>query len=183
MKNNSVAEYWDWWKRTYKTFDKHSYSENLKSYSLIDHKAYCFYRDNSELCNRRDVAHYVEYGKLIGEFYKIVGDELVNAKGGVYIKNFGYFGIMRYIKPSKRALVRDSEGVPKTKLNILDDWFFTSFIPISKNNKLRLYSLDLSYFKTFRKKLTEKLRKGYLYYFNASLFYSDLNMRNFKYKL
>lgn len=160
---------------------KKAYPDKVKSFSLIDHKAYVFYRDNSKLASRKTVAHYVEYGKLIGEFYKILGDELVESEGGAYIKGLGYFSVMRYFRPGRTKL-RMQDGQYGRFLNIRDDWFFTYFVPISKNNRLRLYIMDNSYYRSFREKLYAKLIEGKIYSCNASLFLSNLRKKHVKYK-
>lgn len=172
MSSNTKARWWNG--LGYRTREL-STSEVVKTWTTIDHKAYVFYRENSELCSRKLVKDYVEYGKLISEFYRVVSDELVDSKGGVYIKDFGYFGIMKYFFSAKTSPRQDPDtGIWVKKLNTEEDYFFTAFVPISKNNRLRLFSFDCSYTQNFKDKLTAKLRAGYRYTFNASLFYTDL---------
>ena len=156
-------------KNSYFKSNKRKLTSEGESFSMIDHKAYVYYRESSELANRELVAHYVEYGKLISEFYEIVSDEIADSKGGVFIENFGYFGLMKHNKP--RKIKRNKEG---EKVLDLDDNFFIAFVPISKNNKRRMYTFDLGFSKKCRNKIKKRLREGYRYLFNASLFYHKL---------
>ena len=147
-----------------------SLTSSNESFSMVDHKAYVFYKNNSKLANRQLVAHYVEYGKLISTFYKIVIKNISNTKGGVFIDNFGYFGVLRY---NKKAKIVYNLKTKKRGINTEEN-FWISFIPISKNNKRRLFLFDLSFSKNLRKLVSNNLTKGYRYKFNASLFFSKL---------
>ena len=148
-----------------------SLDSTRKSTSVIDHKAYQYYIQNSKIASREEVENYVEHGKLISSFYKIVSEQILESKGGVYIKGFGYFGIMKLMSiPVKRFDMKDK----KTKLNTKTEMFNTYFVPISKNNLARLYTFDMSFSRDYFKAFLEKINQGYRYTFNASLFYSDL---------
>lgn len=141
--------------------------ENIDYYSVIDHPAYVFYRENSKVCNRELVAHFVEYGKLISTFYDIVAENITESKSGVFLKNLGYFGVL--VNPL----------VPKfTKYNFSDapgirtkDYMFLTFVPIASYKMLNYYTMDLGFVHRIRKELTEKLKKGWHYDFTPSLFF------------
>lgn len=155
---------------TFKSVSK-SLDSTRKSTSLIDHKAYQYYIQNSKITSREEVANYVEHGKLISSFYKIVSEQILESKGGVYIKGFGYFGIMKLMKiPIRKRDVKDW----KIKLNTKTEMFNTYFVPISKNNIFRLYTFDMSFSKGYFDAFIARINAGYRYTFNASLFYSDL---------
>ncbi len=155
---------------TFKSVNR-SLDSSRKSTSVIDHKAYQHYIQNSKIATREEVANYVEHGKLISSFYKIVSEQILESKGGVYIKGFGYFGIMKLMKmPVKRFDMQER----KMKLNTKNEMFNTYFVPISKNNLFRLYTFDMSFSRDYFKAFLDKINQGYRYMFNASLFYSDL---------
>jgi len=157
-----------------------SLSENIKSFSTIDHKAYVFYKDKSKLNNRELVAHFVEYGKLISEFYKIVSEELVESRGGVYIKGFGYIGMLKYftsedVNTKRTRTYKDPTTDENYKvLGTKEDYYWIGFVPITKTNYFRTYSLDKSCPALLRKMLINACNKGYNYKFNASLFFKDI---------
>lgn len=149
---------------------------NLKTYSTIDHKAYVFYRDNSELETRELVNHYVEYGKIMRGFYNIVEDRLVNNLGGVYLEGLGYFGICKFST--------DKIYVPKYLKNVSrlanKDPYYISYIPISTKVIDRVYTMDLSGSLTVKKKLIKNIKEGFAYMFNPSVFYYKLNKNDKK---
>lgn len=149
-------------------YKKMSTSEHVKNISLIDHKAYVYFRENSKLCDRRLMAHYVEYSKVMTLFYNIASEKLVDSKGGLYLENFGYFGFLKYFGNYKKYM-KHYVG-DKIKLKTEEDIYYTTFIPISKNRKLMMYNMDSSFTDNFKARLIEKLNQGYHYMFNASLF-------------
>lgn len=138
--------------------------------SMIDHKAYVWYRNNSKLVSRADVADFVEYGKIMTAFYKIVAKEIAETKGGVFIDNFGYFGVLKYLKPSYTTM----DFALGERVMVTGDKFWLGFVPISKNNKRKLFTFDLSFSKILTKQLSNNLSKGYRYMFNASMFFYKL---------
>lgn len=142
---------------------------NLKTFSTIDHKAYVWYKQRSEHNNRRDVKDFVEYGKILTEFYRIAEKHLADNLGGIYIDKLGYFGVCKHVEtPSKRiAYLREHMG----KYNTDGDVYYLSFVPISYTTIERTYSMDLAFTKIMKTRLTENLRNGYAYMFNPSLFY------------
>jgi hypothetical protein len=144
-------------------------AEEILPISVSDHAAYVWYRENSEHCNRKDVENWIDYRKTIRSFYEIASDMLVNSKGGMYIDNFGYFGFMKYRGNFTRT--NFFKPAQSSKLLTADDIYYTVFIPISKNKRALTYLFDRAYKKVFLNKLTKKLKEGYHYMFNASLFF------------
>jgi len=142
------------------------------SFSIIDYKAYQHYIKNSKLANRKDVANYVEHGKIISEFYKIAGEKLTEASGGVFIENLGYFGI---IQEMKKKLARDRQ-TGQLKMNTKTDnvIYNIAFVPIDKSNIFRPWVFDYAFTAKIKKALCEKLKSGMTYSFNASLFFNKL---------
>jgi len=148
----------------------------IKTYSTIDHKAYVFYRERTKIGTRKTVEHYVAYGKLISEFYKILGEELADSTGGVYVKGLGYFSVLKYFKTAKMNMRMNPETKKYEKfLNYKEDYFYIAFVPISKNIKRKLFLMDFSYTKGFKKKIVDNIIKGQRWMCNAGLFY--LNKR------
>ncbi len=143
-----------------------------ESFSIVDHKAYQYYRDNSKLANRQDVANYVEHGKIISEFYRIAGEKLTEASGGIFLEGLGYFGV---IQEMKKKLVHSRED-GKLRINSKTDnvIYNIAYVPISKDNIFRPWVFDYTFTKKIKKALCEKLKAGKKYSFNASLFFNKL---------
>lgn len=142
------------------------------SFSIIDHKAYQYYKENSKLANRQDVANYVEHGKIISEFYKIAGKKLTEADGGIFLKGLGYFGIIQEMKKK----LAHSRQTGELKVNSKTDniIYNIAFVPIDKDNILRPWVFDYAFSDSIKKALCEKLKAGKKYSFNASLFFNKL---------
>lgn len=142
------------------------------SFSIADHKAYQYYKENSKLANRQDVANYVEHGKIITEFYRIAGQKLTEASGGIFLEGLGYFGI---IQEMKKKLTHDRQ-TGELKMNPKTDniIYNIAFVPIDKDNILRPWVFDYSFTPVIKKELCNKLKAGKKYSFNASLFFNKL---------
>lgn len=150
----------------------HSLGELEKSFSIIDHKAYQHYINNSKMANRKDVSNYVEHGKIISMFYKIAGEKLVEARGGLFLEGLGYFGIIQEM--SNRPSHNRSDGSillnPKTDNKIYN----IAYVPIDKTNVLKTWVFDYSFCVSVKKALSVSLKSGKKYSFNASLFFHRL---------
>ena len=141
------------------------------SKSIIDHKAYQYYLQNSKIGNREDVKHYVEHGKILSELYSIIGEKIVESQGGVFINNFGYFGIIQ----NNKSMYQEKPGAPK-KINTATDniIYKIAFVPITKNNNLKPWVFDAGFIKSIKKSLSVALKAGKKYSFNVSLFFNLL---------
>jgi hypothetical protein len=142
------------------------------SFSIINHKAYRYYLDNSKLANREDISGYSEHGRIISMFYKEVGQKIVEADGGVFIEGLGYFGIIQEMNKKMFMDKRTGNKMfnPKTD-NII---YNIGFVPITKDNVLKPWVFDYSFTQAIKKSLSEKLKAGKKYTFNASLFFNKL---------
>jgi hypothetical protein len=156
-------------KLSYNTLKTKRESENIDTIFLTKHDAYVWYRERSEFCNREDVKDFIDYGKILREYYKIMTEMLLESKNGAFIQDFGYIGFLKYQGNHKKY--RQFEKDKPAKLLTVEDVYYTSFIPIMRNRKCRMYSMDSSYSKSFRTDLIEKLKQGYNYMFSASLFF------------
>lgn len=149
---------------------------NIKTYSTIDHKAYVYYKDNSEIVTRKLVEHYVEYGKLMTCFYNIVEEHLADNLSGVYLDDIGYFGVCKYQDPPK---FRPWYLWQEAKLNI-SECFYMMYVPISVHIIDRIYTMDTSFTKRVRGLLTKRVKEGFEYMFNPSAFYYKLRTHDKK---
>jgi hypothetical protein len=142
------------------------------SFSIIDYNSYKYYLDNSKLANRQDIANYVEHGKIISEFYRIAGEKIVEASGGVFLEGLGYFGI---IQEMKKKLAHDRQ-TGELKLNPKTDniIYNIAFVPIDKDNTFRPWVFDYAFSRKIKKALCNSLKAGKTYSFNASLFFNKL---------
>ena len=143
-----------------------------KSFSIVDYNSYKYYLEHSKLANRQDIANYVEHGKIISEFYRIAGQKITEASGGVFLDGLGYFGI---IQEMKKKLTHDRQtGELKVNPKTDNTIYNIAFVPINKDNILRPWVFDYSFARAIKKELCNKLKAGKTYSFNASLFFNKL---------
>lgn len=149
--------------------------ENVPTFSIINHKSYRFFLDNKKITERKDVKNYVEYGKIISEFYRIVGEKMVESTGGVYIEDLGYFGVVQ-------EFVKRSSTYTGPKLNLHTDRmvYNLAYVPIDKTNNFKSWTFDYSFVDSVKKKLSKALKKGKKYTFNPSLFFNNVRVTKAK---
>ena len=141
---------------------------DLESLSVIDYKAFKFYRENSKKRDINNTKNYVEHGKILSKYYSKIGEKIVESEAGVFIENFGYFsGIVDTIKDytsypnqDKIILNRNTSGYK----------FFLIFIPIAKDIILKEWVADGNFSTKIKKSFSEALKKGKKFKFNPSYF-------------
>lgn len=150
---------------------KHSLPEEGSSFSIVDYKAYQYFNKNSKLATRDNVSHYVEHGKIISEFYKVVSEQIVEKEGGVFLDGLGYFGVIQQFQ--KKATYYD-HSKNKISLNTKTDnkIYNLAFVPIPKRNSFfKTWVFDYSFNRRTKSELSKNLKEGKKYSFNSSLFF------------
>lgn len=93
-----------------------------------------------------------EYRKLINKFFIAVRKHLLNNEAGVFIKDFGYFCIIRNPKPQRKNF----------KFSMKHK-FEPTFIPIRKDNLMQTWTLDHTFLHFIHFVLRMKMLKGKKY--------------------
>lgn len=152
-----------------------------KTFSLVNHKAYQFYKSVSKLNNRKDVKDFVEHGKLLSLFYKKIGEKIATSKGGIFIEGLGYFGMLMYPEVGKPYTAFNGKEI-ETKLNFKTDGLIYTivFVPISKDNELLEWTMDKAFTEAVRKRVSEEIIGGMRYTFNPTLFLDKLKKKTVK---
>lgn len=110
----------------------------------------------------------VEYRRLTNKLFEIIADELIDREGGVYIKGLGYFAVVRsYHKMTKFREVegnwlRFTDYLMKTKGYHYSPFLFNSFL---SHQQLCRWTMNLTFSRNIRKRITEKIAKGHQYKF------------------
>lgn len=139
------------------------------SFSLRDYKAYQYYRDNSKLANLEDIQNFTEHGKIISQFYEIVGDKLASTSGGVFVNGLGYFGVIQEM--DNRSSHNPVDGSIKLNPRTDNKIYNLAFVPIETDNIFKPWVFDYSFSRRVKKALCDNLKAGKKYTFNASLFF------------
>ena len=112
--------------------------------SVTDSAAFKHYRENAKYRDMEFTNHISVYKKVISEFYKKIGDALVESEGGVYIKGFGYFTVMMYPKKYIVRVPYNTDGFANFKTsNYL--YVPTFFGQSGKNPLLNLWVMDRTF--------------------------------------
>ena len=75
--------------------------------SVIDHKAFQFYLENSKTRDKKKINENRHYAKIISSIYSKVADAVIESEGGVYIDNMFYIIPQPY---PKKGFIRITNG-------------------------------------------------------------------------
>jgi len=138
-----------------------------KSFSIINYAAFKYYRENSKYANKKIVEDYKYHGRIISSFYRKVGDNLVEASGGVFVKKLGYFCI---VKDFNKPMYFDFKTYQKRLNSFTNGAMYTLlFIPSTSSTVLRPWVFDYNFTKPVKIKLRDALRSGKKYNFHYNL--------------
>jgi nucleoid DNA-binding protein len=117
--------------------------------------------------------------KIINSTLKLIAKRMVYNEGGVFIKDFGYFCVVRY---PKRTIVESFCGSIKKKwMNFQTNGYphSATFIPIRKDTKLKEWAMERA-FHTYNvtRIMSKLLMEGKRYKMNFSLLYNMNSNRN-----
>jgi len=130
--------------------------------SIASKRAFRHYQDNARFRNKENTYRHHDYAKIVRSFYGKIARDLVAKESGVFIKNFGYFTVLRH--PRKTAL-KFFDG--KTYFNPKTDnyMYSPSFFGISKKKPLlNFWLMDRTFSRTkVRTPLSKELKQGRIY--------------------
>lgn len=141
---------------------------DLETFSVINYKAFKYYRENNKYRKEENTPNYVEHGKILSKFYEKVGEKLVQSTGGVFIEGMGYFTSVMNTK----LVFTSYFGQDKLLINKSTGGYtyYLTFIPIGKDSILREFVADNSFSTKVKKKFSEALKNGKKYSFNFTTF-------------
>lgn len=142
--------------------------------SLLGFEEYKLFRDNNrDICNRTAIPRWTDYGKIVSEIYKTVGEHLVNNSQGVYIERLGYFGVAVYKNVTGSVTYRNKQGELVKNSNLETDGKMYCLFHVwddTSTKMLRTFNMDYTFSRKVRKPFSEKLIEGTRYKFNGGLF-------------
>jgi len=107
--------------------------------------AFKHYKKVAKYRNPENTKRLHNYNNIITAFYEKIATKLIESEGGVFLKNFGYFTIIRH---PKRQIVRSPYKGGTEFLNLGTNNYFYSpmFIPIAKLKPLlQLWTMDRTF--------------------------------------
>ena len=130
--------------------------------SITSKKAFIHYKENAKFRNKENTYRLTDYSKIVRSFYTKIARDLVDNESGVFIKNFGYFTILRH--PQKKP-IKYNDG--KTYFNPKTDNYVYSpcFFGVAKAKPLlHLWVMDRAFSRTHvKQKLHKALISGKKY--------------------
>lgn len=114
-----------------------------------------------------------EVFSIIYQTLKTIGERTVRNEAGVFIKNFGYFCVVRY--PQRRIMEGFVQGKKKKYMNFQTKGYPHSitFISIRKDNLLKEWVMERAFHKYHTTRImSELLKEGKKYKMNFSLLYN-----------
>lgn len=66
--------------------------------AINDQRAYRYYKEKARYRNNENTYTHADYSKIITSFYRKVSRDLIEKPGGVFLKNLGYFTILKHPK-------------------------------------------------------------------------------------
>lgn len=108
-----------------------------------------------------------EFSYAMANFFRLVAENLIEAKGGVVLKRLGYFYIHRIPRKLKSKTIT-TEGL-KTHYNHHTDHavYAPVFLP-KQTPHMKAWMMDGAFSMGLRQQLAEKLRSGYRYQSHVS---------------
>ena len=134
--------------------------ETNKAYNcqkLISERSYKFYTNKVGT----DKLGIRTFHKLAEMFLKELRLQMLNNERGVFIQNFGYFGVIKSPKKFKTKIIR----VPTEDIKTIGDMYRPIFLPIQKRGSLKEFTMDKGFDLSVYRGINNRLRKNKKYKF------------------
>jgi hypothetical protein len=152
-------------------FIQSSNSHNCQS--IQSQRAYKFYKIKSK---QKSKLSEVTFNKICELFLKELRLQMLNNERGVFIENFGYFGIIK--APTKT--INNLTPVPTKDINTMGDRYRPIFLPIRKDGHLNGFIMDKAFLPSFYSGITSRLGKDRKYKFSFTLLHNLYGRENNK---
>jgi hypothetical protein len=106
-----------------------------------------------------------ELRRIAGAILSEVGEQLVKSKGGVFIKNFGYFFVWKTALKTTygREYKHNTERIEYFNHHTDQYLYKPTFIPAAGKSHLRFWSMDNKFSSVVRDGINKQLRAGHKY--------------------
>jgi len=140
---------------------------------LLEHLKQKHQGDNRKLTQKK-------VNIILKHTMKTIARRIAYNEGGVFIKNFGYFCVIRYPKPRITEFFYGTQSTKKKWVNFHTGGypFSPTFIPIRKDNKLKEWVMERAFhhYNVIRI-MSQLLREGKRYKMTFSLLYNLFSNR------
>jgi hypothetical protein len=140
---------------------------------LCSGRSYKYYRSKSKQKKRLSE---VTLHKVFNMFLKELRLQMLNNEMGVFIENFGYFGIIR----SPINTRTEKTPFPKKNIRTAGERYRPIFLPIRKASDMNLYVMDKSFHPSVYKGIENRLYKDREWKFAYTLLHNLYGRDNYK---
>ena len=131
-------------------------------------KGYAFYKKDYKASEKYKCKTYQEWRDIHDAIWEEISDQVVESKGGVFIKKLGYFAIM--MSPRRRKVYLTTSGKYTYNDHTTNHpYHMTLFTNLIANTKLKYWVMDRGYSSRIRKKVYRNLKKGKKYMLKYTL--------------
>ena len=120
-------------------------------------------------CKRKGISKYEKVDKvlllkIVGNIFKEIGIQITDSKGGVMIRNFGYFFVWKtQARIPYGARYKNNGSEPMFNYATKNYMYKPIFIPSGGPNNMRYWSMDHKFEKPLRMRIKNKLIAGFKY--------------------
>lgn len=152
-------------RRRFRNKKAKKYSKFVTSFKIektLAPRVYKHYKLNRR--NKDFITYKYDWKPMISKFFKVFRKHLLENESGVFIKDFGYFFIMRHDRLTKRIKFQKIHAEGK-KYNPV-------FAPIRKDILFDTWTMDYGFSNTITQNMYENIENGVRYKMAYSLLYS-----------
>ena len=153
--------------RNKKTKRFNKYIGSIRTERIVSPRTYKHYK-----LNRKDktAITYDDWEIKVSKFFKVFRKHLLENEAGVFIKDFGYFYVMRHDKLTHRIKGQKIHGEGRR--------YSAMFSPIRKDKLLDAWSMDYGFVGTINSEIYNNIEKGIRYKMAYTLLYNFYGNQN-----
>jgi len=106
-----------------------------------------------------------ELRRIVGAIFKEIGEQIVKSKGGVFIKNFGYFFVWKTaLKTTYGRMYKHNKEREEYYNHHSGHYLYKpTFLPAAGKSHLRFWSMDNKFSAPVKNGINKQLRSGHEY--------------------
>lgn len=140
-------------------------NEVVSRYKTQSKRYYHYYRDCN--FNKKPLLTFFKWRSTLNAIFEEIGNQMIESQSGVFMENWGYFGIIKYPKvPDNLYKTLDDSALKMYDGGVI---YKPAFFPIRKDRKLESWTFNNSFARTIEKRIYDKVYKGFKYTFSYSV--------------
>ena len=113
---------------------------------------------------KKDRAKKEELREIMPRIFELIGESMIDSKGGVFIRNFGYFFIFKSKRQDPIPIIRTGKPVEYAYQYHTDLYrYHPTFLGDNGVSDLKYWTMDYNFTSKVRKQVNKRLREGFKY--------------------